>query len=517
MDNRNTLTRVFDYLTLFLIFFLTLLLICGEFKFPAGSATITVNRTLHFALALFILFLLRWLLMRLNAVAAFEFSGRWRWAFMRLVEIGVAVHLIMIPVIFRHGDFQHALFASPSLGRALGVIYLLLWVRLIMGRHLRGLTLMISSTLTLVLVLVGMEVFLRAQETRQLQEAVKPQEVQAADPAPVPAKTPAKAAAEVAPPPDTTAAAAETAPIPDKTFDPTLNDGVNWTWGHRIEKNRHGFREIDYEVPKPADLFRIMILGDSLTWGAGLAPSQRYSDLLEAMLREAFPDQPVEVLNFGFQGGPTVRERDLLVNLGDEVDPDLIVIGYCYNDPQPRSQNYSNERARLNNLYEMIAKLRHVGLPKTYAYIISRIDHVLGRMDAIPTWEEALDRTYDPGSREWREFLEALGDIKQISDQRYLGPPVFIVLIQGIAGDKPDPAYYPGWFQQAGSAAAESGFVVVDPTTKFLQDLTMGDLRVNPRDGHPSAACNLIYAEELFTVVRPMLERAGGPSSQTGE
>jgi len=59
------------------------------------------------------------------------------------------------------------------------------------------------------------------------------------------------------------------------------------------------------------------------------------------------------------------------------------------------------------------------------------------------------------------------------------------------------------WFAQAGAAAEEIGFVVIDPTSRFVEELTLGDLGVNPLDPHPSAACNRIYGEELFRTVEP--------------
>lgn len=510
----NGLIRSLDVLILSLVFILFLLLICGEFSFGVGSGTFTVKKEWHFALVLMVLFLTRWLLARSGRAAPFSFGPRSRWAILRLVEIGILVHLVMVPVIFIYGSFQVPFFASPALVRALGVIYLLLWVRLILGRHLRGLTLLISTTATLVIVFVGMELFLRGQESRQLRVAMEKQEAQMLDPKPIPVKPPTKATAAA----DTNTVVEDEPVTGDgSSFDPTLNDGVNWTWGHPIVNNRYGFREKEFESPKPEGLFRIMILGDSLTWGAGLAPEQRYSDRLQTMLTEAVSDRPVEVLNFGFQGGPTVHERDLLVSLQDEVDPDLIIVGFCFNDTQPRSQNYSIERSRIGQLYGLIAQMRHLGLQKTYAFLISRIDHVLGRAGSIPTWEEALDRTYDPESREWKDFQMALEEIKRISDQRQLPTPVFILLVQGMAADRPDPDHYPGWFAQAGSAAKASGFSVVDPTSRFLGELKMSQLPVNPRDGHPSAACNLIYAQELFPFVRPLVEYSGGPTLQTGD
>src|SRR5260370_40571869 len=105
------------------------------------------------------------------------------------------------------------------------------------------------------------------------------------------------------------------------------------TWGNPVENNRFDFREREFVTPKPPNVFRIMVLGDSLTWGAGLAPDERYSNLLEKSLNETYPGKKFEVLNFGIPGGPTTEERDILRKYRDRVQPDLIIVGFCINDP----------------------------------------------------------------------------------------------------------------------------------------------------------------------------------------
>ena len=44
-----------------------------------------------------------------------------------------------------------------------------------------------------------------------------------------------------------------------------------YTWGHRVSDNSLGFREREFALPKPPGVCRVMVLGDSFTWGAGLA------------------------------------------------------------------------------------------------------------------------------------------------------------------------------------------------------------------------------------------------------
>jgi len=492
------LAGVLDAVIKTCLLLVVLVWITGGFDLAVGPISLSVHQAGRLLVALVFMLLVRWVLSRVWLRQLFGVSPRLQWIFRRLLEVGIGVHLILIPVVWRHGEFNFRFFESPDLGPSLGLICLMLLIRLVLGRNLAGLTVMISVFISLLLVFYGLEIFLRLSDADKLrQDAARNSNT--SPPVEAVEKPPAQKAA----PRDTAAVA-----IPaEKAFDPTLNDFENWTWGHRVVNNRFGFREREFSVPKKGGVFRIMVLGDSMTWGVGLAPPDRYTGALEELLTRDFPEQPVEVLNFGRPGGPTVAERDLLEELQEEVDPDLIVVGFCVNDPQPRSQSYSSERARLDNLYDLITGLRHVGLKKTYALLINRLDIVMAKLGAIPTWQEALDRTYQPDSREWGEFEQALSDIKRISDQRGLNPPVFILLIQEMTSDRPVPPYFKQWFAQAGEAAAERGFVVVDPTSRFLAELVRKDLHVNPKDGHPSAKCHRIYAEELLSVVQPVIRR----------
>ncbi len=118
-----------------------------------------------------------------------------------------------------------------------------------------------------------------------------------------------------------------------------------------------------------------------------------------------------------------------------------------------------------------------------------------------------MDRTYEKESTEWIEFVAALEEIKSISDARKLPTPLFVPLFQG-SGDFKKPTqhleYILKWCRQAGEAAGEVGFVVVDMEDEFM---AQGDQNrhVNPWDGHPNAECNEVYARHIADVVAKLL------------
>lgn len=101
-------------------------------------------------------------------------------------------------------------------------------------------------------------------------------------------------------------------------------------WETQISINRHGFRGRDYTLEKPPGTFRIVVIGDSITFGNRLAPEENFPAVLESLYQKA--GKKVEVLNLGLGGYDTLQEVAALQDLGLQFDPDLVVLGYCIND-----------------------------------------------------------------------------------------------------------------------------------------------------------------------------------------
>ena len=47
-------------------------------------------------------------------------------------------------------------------------------------------------------------------------------------------------------------------------------DAPGTTYGKPVSHNAEGFRDRAYAIPKPPGTYRILVLGDSFTWGVGL-------------------------------------------------------------------------------------------------------------------------------------------------------------------------------------------------------------------------------------------------------
>ena len=298
-----------------------------------------------------------------------------------------------------------------------------------------------------------------------------------------------------------------------------LVGGRLYTWGFEVRTNALGFRAPEIP-PRQPDTWRVLVLGDSLTWGAGLAEEQRYTERMAALLATSTARR-VEVVNFGLSGLPTTRERDLLREHGAAVAPDCVVVGFCLNDTQPRDQDHSPERARfrerMNVFFRIFYAIRRLGLGHLGETLRDALLNGAVAAGRIPSWQTALDRTYATNSAEWTAFTNALGDIAGHCRERGLPRPVFAVLNQGTSASRPTDYLHPDaqlqlylkWYRQAEAAAAAAGFDTVNFEAEIARDLADQPLGVNRRDVHPSAALNDVYARKLAPLVLDRIPKEG--------
>ncbi len=101
------------------------------------------------------------------------------------------------------------------------------------------------------------------------------------------------------------------------------------------QSNADGFRDHAYERPKPEGVFRIVVLGDSVTFGVGVPLERTWTKKLEERLntlaeREGGPR--VEVLSLGVGGYNPYNQAALLEDVGLTYEPDLVLVQFCIND-----------------------------------------------------------------------------------------------------------------------------------------------------------------------------------------
>ena len=94
-----------------------------------------------------------------------------------------------------------------------------------------------------------------------------------------------------------------------------------------VHINSHGTRGDEFEVPKPSNVVRVLCLGDSVTFGWGLAEEETYANILQGRLQREIKDgRQIEVINAGVNAWSYPQLSIYLREYGLRFQPDYVVL-----------------------------------------------------------------------------------------------------------------------------------------------------------------------------------------------
>jgi hypothetical protein len=105
-----------------------------------------------------------------------------------------------------------------------------------------------------------------------------------------------------------------------------------------VSVNAQGTRGQEVSFEKPHGTLRVVVLGDSQTFGAGIAANGTWPAVVEETLRRSMGDadggEPrIEVMNCAVAGYDAEQSAAALETHWIGFDPDLVLLGYFVNDP----------------------------------------------------------------------------------------------------------------------------------------------------------------------------------------
>lgn len=110
----------------------------------------------------------------------------------------------------------------------------------------------------------------------------------------------------------------------------------------RVVTDQHGFRGTPAPpLEKPPDTQRVLMIGDSVTWGFMVEHRDSFAGQLGRLLAEE-PGR-FEVINAGVIGFSTLQEQRLLQRLL-RFSPDVVMVNLCANDALPSEDHFKNLR-----------------------------------------------------------------------------------------------------------------------------------------------------------------------------
>ncbi len=122
------------------------------------------------------------------------------------------------------------------------------------------------------------------------------------------------------------------------------------------ETNVDGLRDVTRPVETREGLRRIVLLGDSVTFGHGLEARDAFPQILERSLRGSGRD--VEVFNLALPGWSTRQERLAYQRIARKYKPNVVVLGVCLNDLAEMQINLAKPPGFLLSLFKHSAAVR---------------------------------------------------------------------------------------------------------------------------------------------------------------
>lgn len=125
--------------------------------------------------------------------------------------------------------------------------------------------------------------------------------------------------------------------------------------------NSKGFRDREFSVNKPKNTFRIICLGDSVTFGWPNKSEEAYAKRLEALLNEKIKTYRFEVINAGVLGYASYQGLKYLETEIIKYHPDLVTVHFGPNDAAPAlyfsDKEQKSQPLWLINLQNFLVKL----------------------------------------------------------------------------------------------------------------------------------------------------------------
>lgn len=292
------------------------------------------------------------------------------------------------------------------------------------------------------------------------------------------------------------------------------------TFGHKFKINELGFRERNFASKKPPNTFRILVFGDSFTFGTGVSEDHRFTNLLEGFLNKNGGTKKYEVLNFGIPGYSTDQEHDLMKVMLRQIECDLVIVAFYTNDMEMNTQKRMESFAILE--YAMLINGVKVEIFKSpdRNYKNLPIEEPLG-FHPTPSWFENLeifnilakhtnlniDKKLPTPSR-WEFILNEFEGMKGLTKKYGLPSPVVLLVYPGVTPPSSNDFIHPtGELAQninllrfVGDRLGQKGFIVADPLPLFQEHSGMG-ITVSEWETHSNYLGHYLFSRSILNTM----------------
>ena len=254
--------------------------------------------------------------------------------------------------------------------------------------------------------------------------------------------------------------------------------------GVMISTNALGFRDREIERKQDGEL-RILLLGDSITFGYGVSDEETYGRKLESILTSEL-GRKVRTVNAGMGGFNTVQEAAFLENQAAAIDPDVVSLLYLPNDIDSNIPPFNPGEA----IYGNASKVTRILLEKSWLF----------RLAVFASTEPEPKRLAEVGirGRGAKDSLTALARIAALCRQRRVPFETFFYREKEESGA--GARFIDELFSQVSRVGVENGFLVTD-VRPWWGNRDWRSLTNSVVDWHPNARGHEVLASGIATVL----------------
>jgi lysophospholipase L1-like esterase len=271
-------------------------------------------------------------------------------------------------------------------------------------------------------------------------------------------------------------------------------------YGADVRTNNLGFRDKRAAIPqkKPGE-FRIIVLGDSFTFGPGVPYEHIYTSLLDARLKRTYPQ--VSVINLAVEGYNIIQYEAVLEDTGLALQPDAVLVSmFPVNDFEMDVYD-TNRRIAAGNPPRPAPWYEELYVYRAYLYHAEQVaTKVMHKLIAV-----AAAGGPDEG---WDKNTAALRQIADIAQAHNL--PLLVALLPHTKGFNTQRAM----FAPVNAYCQAQRLVCLDLLEAFRESgVRDGALVLNAVDGHPNEEYNRIIAEQLTPALATLVARHTPPAA----
>jgi hypothetical protein len=266
-------------------------------------------------------------------------------------------------------------------------------------------------------------------------------------------------------------------------------------------------REPRNAIEPKGEAFRIVVVGDSFAWGDGVYTEDAFPFRLESQINQLSMSRDFEVINWSHPGWSTIHQMRSLIKEFDRLSPDLLVLSFVLNDPEP-----AQSRVREENWQTLETRIPEAGL-SGFFFRHSRIFGLLSTGLENRRLRRAMNTYYHElfEGQTWEDCQWALRRIRTTAYERDI--PMALVVFPLFQGQMDNTYPYLDLHAKVRATGDTLGIPVLDlfDTYRGVDGRRLATIPFT--DAHPSELAHRLAAGAIleFLIEKSLVPPPSGP------